>query len=881
LEAALAALATPGGGGVMLAGEPGVGKTRLARDVLDRLAQNRENDVVWLVASASGPAIPFGAFAPFVPDIGGLPGAQPDPFYLLQTLRRAMVERAGGRRLVLGVDDAHRLDGHSATLLFQLIATEGTRAVVAVRAGASGPEAVRGLWKEGLLERIEVGPLGRDDTLQLAAAFLADSDEAPLGSELGEALWRTSGGNPLYLRELIQVGCQTERIVKERDVWRLRGELTVGPRLTEILQERLVDLADDVLATLEVVAFADPVPLKVLTRLVPPDDVTALQRQGLLRVERSMGEQVVRAAHPLYGEAVRAAIPAARATELATRLADAFQEDGRMGKDLMRIVSWRLDSGRQVDAGQLVSASLRAAERQDWELSRRLAEAAVAAGGGPEAVLALADALRTLGHHAEALTALGDHEGEGDDQIARAAVLRATILFWGFGRLDEANQVLDRARSRVSDLSHRTWVSAVHAGILTFAGRPADAVAITRPLIERRGLHPRAEVTARSALAMGLAWTGYPEEAVAVADQCLKPDLQEGGESLSTAWMHSARALAYRISGRLVELEQLAESQYQLALQLNDHQALGVAAASRGWVALPRGQLGIAVAWFRRAIAALESGDSVGGRVQALLGLAEALAVSGDPDNAERALMEARSGSQRSGAVRPRIAVSGAWVSAAQGEVSRALAELAEAEEWARKNGQVAYELLALASAVRLGSDRPAARLSELETWVEGPLVSIVAAHARALVLSPEAGSGEALDEVAERYSALTINLFAAEAAAQASKAHGLAGKSRKAAAAASRSYFLLAGHEGPRPLGLELALAPRALTRREKEVAMLAVRGLSSQEIADRLCIAVRTVDTHLARVYYKLGISGRSQLAETLAATSEADVPPGVAAG
>ena len=86
----------------------------------------------------------------------------------------------------------------------------------------------------------------------------------------------------------------------------------------------------------------------------------------------------------------------------------------------------------------------------------------------------------------------------------------------------------------------------------------------------------------------------------------------------------------------------------------------------------------------------------------------------------------------------------------------------------------------------------------------------------------------------------------------------------------------MLSGYEGARPLGLELALAPRALTRREKEVAILAVRGLSSQDIADRLCIGVRTVDTHLARVYYKLGITGRSQLAGALSSTSEADGPP-----
>ncbi len=52
-------------------------------------------------------------------------------------------------------------------------------------------------------------------------------------------------------------------------------------------------------------------------------------------------------------------------------------------------------------------------------------------------------------------------------------------------------------------------------------------------------------------------------------------------------------------------------------------------------------------------------------------------------------------------------------------------------------------------------------------------------------------------------------------------------------------------------------------LTSREREIAMLAGEGLTSGQIARRLNISVRTVDTHLARVYPKLGISTRVQLA------------------
>jgi DNA-binding CsgD family transcriptional regulator len=58
----------------------------------------------------------------------------------------------------------------------------------------------------------------------------------------------------------------------------------------------------------------------------------------------------------------------------------------------------------------------------------------------------------------------------------------------------------------------------------------------------------------------------------------------------------------------------------------------------------------------------------------------------------------------------------------------------------------------------------------------------------------------------------------------------------------------------------------PVALTKREREVATLAARGITSKDIAERLYVSVRTVDNHLGRVYEKLGISSRSELAELL---------------
>jgi DNA-binding CsgD family transcriptional regulator len=54
----------------------------------------------------------------------------------------------------------------------------------------------------------------------------------------------------------------------------------------------------------------------------------------------------------------------------------------------------------------------------------------------------------------------------------------------------------------------------------------------------------------------------------------------------------------------------------------------------------------------------------------------------------------------------------------------------------------------------------------------------------------------------------------------------------------------------------------PVGLTNREREVAHLALDGLSAREIGARLFIGERTVETHLANTYAKLGVAGRTEL-------------------
>jgi DNA-binding CsgD family transcriptional regulator len=55
-------------------------------------------------------------------------------------------------------------------------------------------------------------------------------------------------------------------------------------------------------------------------------------------------------------------------------------------------------------------------------------------------------------------------------------------------------------------------------------------------------------------------------------------------------------------------------------------------------------------------------------------------------------------------------------------------------------------------------------------------------------------------------------------------------------------------------------------LTRREQQVALMAAAGQPDASIATALQISIRTVQTHLARAYRKLSITGRHELPDAL---------------
>jgi DNA-binding NarL/FixJ family response regulator len=97
-----------------------------------------------------------------------------------------------------------------------------------------------------------------------------------------------------------------------------------------------------------------------------------------------------------------------------------------------------------------------------------------------------------------------------------------------------------------------------------------------------------------------------------------------------------------------------------------------------------------------------------------------------------------------------------------------------------------------------------------------------------------------------------------------ASEASARAHDQRGATRWARRATELAARCESAPAAQLVGAAGPVPLTNREREIALLAADGLASRVISERLYVSVRTVENHLARIYTKLGVTSRAELAE-----------------
>lgn len=217
-----------------------------------------------------------------------------------------------------------------------------------------------------------------------------------------------------------------------------------------------------------------------------------------------------------------------------------------------------------------------------------------------------------------------------------------------------------------------------------------------------------------------------------------------------------------------------------------------------------------------------------------------------------------------------------AWERWLSGDPEGARAAIAAGLADVVERGDVSQEAALLHDLARLGRpDEVTARLDEIAAEAHGALIPTLAGHARALV-ADDAG---ALGEVADAFEEMGILALAAEAAGSASEAAKRAQDQRLATRWRNRASQIRAHCDtvvGPvAAVAAADAATVVALTRREREISLLAAQGLASREIGERLFISRRTAESHLARVFTKLGVRSRAELARMLDGGVAALVP------
>ncbi len=848
IEAAISASDVPG---ILLCGAEGVGKTRIAREALSAAA-SKGWETRWTVGTSSARAIPLGAFT------GWAPSGVTDTVQLLRGVIESLTAASSGTKVVVGVDDIHLLDELSIFVVHQIVQQGLAKLVVTVRAGEPIPAAISEIWKDGKFVRLDLQQLSLSDTTSLLSATFEGSVEA----DASQRLWKLTGGNVLYLLNIVEQEVADGRIVHEHGCWRWVGDPTMPPGLVELIESRIGALPTLVSDVIDVLAVGEPIELATLTRITDAAAIEDAETRGLITLERAGGGIEVRVAHPLYGQVRRRRAAQSRLRRLRGLVASELAASS--DRDDIRVVVRRatlsLDSDLAPDADLLVRAGHGAVWLADLPLADRLAAAAIRAGAGQEPNFVRAHALSWLGRGAEAEAVLAE-VGTGqlsDRDRARLAFLRCSNMLWALGDPVRAKELIDEA-SRTAPSHARTYIDAFLTVYWFAMDQPDAAVQAAKNLALEDLPVVGAEIA--WALTQIAADAGRTTEAVGVADSGYKVATRSLDAPQMRFNIADAEVSALLLAGKVADAHDVAERTRRQAADLpGAAQLLGAAVAGRA--ALGAGQLHSACSLLEQASEGLSASHPIGWGYRYSVPRTIAFAMRGSTDEAAAALAALDRVRRRFRSLDHELSLARAWLAAGQGAVSEAIAVVLAAAERARSTGRFAAEVLCLQTATQFGDRTCASRLRELESVVEGPRVGLAARFAAALH-DRDAAELFSLSEEFERMGDL---IAAVDSAAHAALAYRHQDKRGSALSCSTRADALANKCGGARTPALRQASETLPLTDREAEIVMLIGEGLSNRAVADRLTLSVRTVESHIYRAMSKTGTTSREELATLL---------------
>ncbi len=871
--------------GALITGPPGVGKSRLARVTAEHAVAEG-----WATVSLQGStgfrAVPLGPLRTVL-RVPGLPSLAD----LLVSVEQALEARRSSRGLVVVANDCQFLDPATVGLLHQMAAV-GSIVLVATARTNTMPSDLHTLAREERATRLELQDLSERESRELLEVALG----APVQDSSAGRLWTITGGNPLYLREVVLTSLESGALAETSGEWRWRGKWAHGDRVQEIVSERVGRLSVDATHAVEIVALAGPLPVSLVTSLASARALEELEESALVVLAWEGDELDVDIAHPLHGEVLRDRMPTLRRRAIWRNLVEVLNAAGPVSNaNQVRRACWSQAAGLDVDPVTLlrgVDASLfsvgnditrRLGEifpdlddghdvgdgprfREDHDLAVRYAETAYAATRAVREGIALVEALgwtNDIRRADQVLTELSRVDLDPDDR-ARVILARAWIRFWNLNDVDGAVSLLRGVVDDDSPLCSATMRASAYqqlAGIALNTANPTAALDYAQASADCEGV-ALSSCLAAPAAAASLLYLGRCDAALTLVEDSL-PVLSREGHTLSVAMLLFAKAAALGRAGRLREASELAEWLRNLSVT-NDHlDATAAYGVLLGDIYLAQGRPSSAGRVFQDAAGLLAEHDVLGYRPWALYGLARAKAMIGETASARAALEEARGIEMIGRHYDVACFLAEFEIHERTGETGAALASLREGVAWARDAAMTVNEAQLWATSLRVEPGVECSqRLAELATLTDSTFVRVLAEYAEALLRD----DADALARCADEFAAMTAYWLASEsltAAARSYARHRNAGASKSAFATAARWAAHCEGATSSLSGG-SVTAAP--LTAREREVADLAARGRSSQEIADELFVSRRTVESHLHHAFLKLNVSNRVALAAAL---------------
>jgi DNA-binding NarL/FixJ family response regulator len=724
--------------------------------------------------------------------------------------------------------------------------------VATVRAGEPCPDAITSLWRGDGAPRIELTELDDEAVRALVRSALAGPVEEAAMSWVLEV----SDGNPLFVRELVRGALEAGSLINAGGLWRLHGRPAASRSLIDLVSERMADLSLGEREVIELLAMGEPLAVAELARLVPEEALLAAEAHGLLTVSGD----AVRLAHPLYGEAIRGALPPLRARAVGLRVVDALERRRPFGPDeALRVARLRLDAGMALP-GELTLEAARAANRAgDPELGGQLAELAMTDGDALSAAMLLAQSHTMRNRHAEAETVLAGVESLGRGHAADSDYVKQRLwgLHWGLRDPPAAAALVDRVSDWADDERWRSFIERIGMVYRVMAngfGDPGDAEALATDT--RIPDEPRRLAGVMHRMSMLLAGDG---DAAAEAAFAVRPAVPLR-DFADAAALSSMVPILLDSGNAWAEFSAYAEQMMRDAVRVNDGLAAAMASFALARLNMLRGRYRDATRWVAESESHLERYDPYNAIIYLKVLRVGIALFTADFDGMTAAIERLREWTavhEPMPAQRVAIRRAEGWAlwMRNRGEAGRQM--LAEAEALAATEPglapQLAYE------ALRAGAPAAAA-LEAMADSCRSRLVTAYAAHARAKADHDGAALLIAAEEMAD-IGALRYAVEAASDAAAAFVAAGRADSARRAAARARELHVPGQGGELPAIDGLDGTATE--LTAREAQLIELASHGLSNAEIADRLVISVRTVETHIYRGMQKLGVNDRRALA------------------